>query len=183
MCLLSCCKSKHSTPKLIIGYVITLRCLTIEVRYSPSLLVLWTLGSVLACSWSVPEMLLSRKCECVCVCARACVCVSVRVCARVHVCIHAYVCMCMYDVCVHMWHTHACACTHTHTNTHTKRSCIYQLNKFNNFPVISGFSNKLSHEYLPKKRKQRHCCISYSFISVHSKSYTLATRWCQCKSE
>ena len=116
MCLLSCCKSKHSTPKLIIGYVITLRCLTIEVRYSPSLLVLWTLGSVLACNWSVPEMLLSRKC--VCVYVHVCVCVSVHVC--VHACMCVYTCMC--DVCVYMWHTHTHArmYAHTHKHTHTQ---------------------------------------------------------------
>ena len=123
---------------------------------------------------------------CVCVYVRACVCMCVRACVCTHacVCIHACVmCVCMCDVCAHVAHTHMRTCTHTHTQTHTKRSCIYQLNKFNNFPVISGFSNKLSHEYLPKKRKQRHCSISYSFISVHSKSYMLATRWCQCKSE
>ena len=128
MCLLSCCKSKHSTPKLITGYVITLRYLTIEVRYSPSLLVLWTLGSVLACNWSVPEMLLSRKCVCVraCVCVYVCPCVCV--CTRACVCIHACVtCVCMCDVCVHMWHTHARAHvrTHTHTHTNTHKTKLY----------------------------------------------------------
>ena len=164
MCLLSCCKSKHSTPKLIIGYVITLCCLTIEVRYSPSLLVLWTLSSVLACNWSVPEMLLSRKCVCVYAHACVCICVCACVCTCACVCIHACVtCVCMCDVCVHMWHTHARAHVRTHIQTHTKRSCIYQLNKFNNFPVISGFSNKLSHEYLPKKRNK-----GIAVLAIHS---------------